>query len=213
MNTTPNPPVGSIFFVRWYGKVVQVEVTVRPHADAELPAWNDFVAVLITVPGSDGNPLAPGSCNLALFHYRHLYDTPNEAMERVAMPDASPADSKLDFDTLLARYRQFKDDHWDCNHNHLQVSALEEFYGLWRTCIALKHGQQIPTTWENSLSANDSHKNVPSVTMSQQQPLAPLKYASGMPQPTHGIPKPTKKQLRSAGRIQYADTIQTSIFD
>lgn len=85
MNTSPNPPIGSQFFVRWYGNVVPVEVTDRTRAKADTPTWREWVPVLMEIPASDGKPIVEGCRNLCMFHFSHLYDSPDEA--RVAESD------------------------------------------------------------------------------------------------------------------------------
>ena len=128
------------------------------------------------------------------------------------------------------RYLNFKAAHWDAGHNRLQVSALEEFYALWRTCIALKLGCQgspclkVPTVSDGLAVGNpvvsvdigspDGDRSATVIVDTETGEILPeLPKTAPMPQPDKDIPKPTKKQLRSTGRIQYRDTIQTSIFD
>jgi hypothetical protein len=36
--------------------------------------------------------------------------------------------------------QQFKQDHWDYQHGHLDTDALDEYYQMWRDAIAIKRG-------------------------------------------------------------------------
>ena len=38
---------------------------------------------------------------------------------------------------------EFKNQHWDTEHNHIHVDALDEFYRLWRIAINWRIGKEI----------------------------------------------------------------------
>ena len=249
MNTTAIP-LGTIVYVNWYGKVVPAEVIDRKgHCD--WPPFADWIPVRMEIPGSDGKPIVPGCKNISMHHMHHVYATPEEAQAAwqqyqeeyanrhapATVPDGSPsgvthpdiAPSAGEFVTLTVakqRYINFKAEHWDQEHNHLQVSALEEFYQLWRTCIALKRGMQVtmpvasapkepPFVAVDPGSPDGDHSATIIVDTETGEILPELPKKATVPaaSPAGLIPNPTKKQLRSTGRIQYRDTIQTSIFD
>ena len=258
MTTTAIPP-GSIVYVNWYGKVVPAEIIDRKgHCD--WPPFAEWIPVRMEVPGSDGKPIVPGCKNISMFHMHHVYATPDEAQAAwqqyqeeyanrhaaadtpatvpvasaagVTHPDIGP--SAGEFVTLTGanqRYLNFKAAHWDAEHNRLQVSALDEFYALWRTCIALKLGYQVPMPEASTLvesvavaqqpvvyvdiGSPDGDRSATVIVDTQAKILSELPKKATVPDasPAGPIPNPTKKQLRSTGRIQYRDTIQTSIFD
>lgn len=238
MNTV-DIPVGTKVYVNWYGHVVPVEVIDRKgHCD--WPPFAEWIPVRMEIPGSDGKPIAPGCKNISMFHKHSVYETPEEAKEawdkyqeqwqkrrttveapRLPTPveeqhaDVVPSPGEVvSLEVAKARYLQFKADNWDNEHNHLKVSALDEFYGLWRTCIALKLGQQTSLPVASAVTEKEPEPeavdDTPAVEPQQTDIIQP---ATDMPKPSKDIPKPTKKQLRSTGRIQYRDSIQTSLFE
>ena len=261
MNTTAIP-IGTIVYVNWYGKVVPAEVIDRkghcdwpPFADwipvrMEIPG-SDGKPI---VPGCKNISMhhmhhvyaTPEEAQAAWQQYQEEYanrpapaavDTPATVPDGfpsgVTHPDIAPTAGE--FVTLTVakqRYINFKAEHWDHEHNRLQVSALEEFYQLWRTCIALKRGMQVmmPVASTPVESVAVSQQPVVSVDIGSPDgdrsatvivdtetgeilPELPKKATVPAGSPAGLIPNPTKKQLRSTGRIQYRDTIQTSIFD
>lgn len=198
--TNTDIPIGTQVYVNWYGHVVQGEVS-APCSD---PLFSEMVSVLLSIPASNGTPIVPGCRNVCMYHRKRLYTTEEEAQAaqsnavtkrlsilnlqtQSATPCQKTDEQTASLDTLRARYLQFKADNWDEEHNHIKVSALDDFYQLWRTCIAAKRGYQEEKPDEET-------------------PIAHI-------QPTKPITKPTKKQKRSTGRIEYRDSIQTSLFD
>ena len=248
--TTVDIPIGTTVYVCWYGHAVPAQVIDR--AKHCTHPWSDeWIPVEMTVPGSDGKPIVPGCKNISMFHMRHVYATPDEAQaawqeyqqqwqhsrtspveppasEEANVPAVSTAGAEVaTLPESKARYLQFKEEHWDHEHNHLQVSALDGFYALWRTCIVLKMGQQVslsvvsvdvgsPDGDRSSTVIVDTETGeiLPEPPRQEPRPaVVPVASPAGMPKPNHDIPVPTKKQQRSTGRIQYRDTIQTSLFD
>lgn len=259
MNTV-DIPLGTIVYVNWYGKVVPAEVIDRkghcdwpPFADwipvrMEIPG-SDGKPI---VPGCKNISMyhmhhvyaTPEEAQAAWQQYQEEYanrHAPAAVDTPVTVPDGSPsgvthpdiAPSAGEFVTLTVakqRYINFKAEHWDQEHNHLQVDALEEFYQLWRTCIALKRGMQVTMPVASTpvesvavtqqpvvsvdIGSPDGDRSATVIVDTETGEILPeLPKTAPLPQPSQDIPKPTKKQLRSTGRIQYRDTIQTSIFD
>ena len=200
--TTTNIPVGTQVYVNWYGNVVQGEVA----APCSEHLFSGMVSVLLSIPASNGTPIVPGCRNVCMYHRKRLYATAEEAkaaqgniinpssplnLQNLSAPPCPKTDEQTaSLDTLRARYLQFKADNWDEEHKHIKVSALDDFYQLWRTCIAAKRGYQ-------------EEKPTEETPITPIQPIHPIKP----------ITKPTKKQKRSTGRIEYRDCIQTSLFD
>lgn len=267
--TTVDIPIGTTVFVNWYGHTVPAEVIDR--AKHCTHPWSDeWIPVEMTVPGSDGKPIVPGRKNISMFHMHHVYATTDEAQaawqeyqqqwqNRHTAPVVTPrpaeatvpavstaGEQPVTLPEAKARYLQFKKEHWDHAQNRLQVSALDDFYALWRTCIALKRGQQVSLPVPSVAVSQQTQPTVSvdvgspdgdrsstiivdtetgeilpvadglPVSNPHQEPqpaTVPAASAARMPKPDHSIPVPTKQQQRSTGRIQYRDTIQTSIFD
>ena len=47
---------------------------------------------------------------------------------------------KLNTSDAWQQVQQFKQDHWDYQHGHLDTDALDEYYQMWRDAIAAKRG-------------------------------------------------------------------------
>lgn len=117
-----------------------------------------------------------------------------------ATPKTTPSDA-------WQQVQQFKQEHWDYEHGHLAIDAIDEFYQLWHDAIAAKLGvfqvgtdsvpKPVPTSVPVASATEQSALSVPSAR--HQQPSAGIKL--------------TKKQKRSTGTIQYQDSIQTSLFE
>ena len=255
MNTTAIP-LGTIVYVNWYGKVVPAEVIDRkghcdwpPFADwipvrMEIPGSDGKPIVSgcknISMFHMHHVYATPDEAQAAWQQYQEEYanrHVPAAVDAPATVPDGFPsgvthpdiAPSAGEFVTLTVakqRYINFKAEHWDQEHNHLQVDALEEFYALWRTCIALKRGMQVtmpvasapkesPFVAVDPGSPDGDHSATIIVDTETGEILPELPKKATVPagSPAGLIPNPTKKQLRSTGRIQYRDTIQTSIFD
>ena len=173
--TNTGIPVGSPVYVRWYGHVVQGEVA-APCSD---PLFSEMVSVLLSIPASNGTPIVPGCRNVCMYHRKRIYTTAEEAQAakgnttpKLSAPltISAPPCQKTDeqpaaIDTLRARCLQFKADNWDHEHNHLKVSALDDFYQLWRTYIAEKRGYKeekpVPTEPINTVKPQIPKKTKP----------------------------------------------------
>ena len=135
--------------------------------------------------------------------------------------------------------QQFKHEHWDFQQGHLRIESLEEFYQLWRAAVAAKLGITIEKTAIVSVdpgSPDGDHSAKMIVDTETGEiveyaavPQQPEQEPEPQPAPIEHIPivseeryyelkqkmavKLSKKQLRSTGRIEYSDAIQTSLFD
>ena len=210
---------GTTVYVHWYGKLLQGTVVND----------NDLMGmVAVRIPLMGGHPVA-------LFTPAHVYASAEESQLKPAttVPAASPAgktprpfpasSTKDSPSTAWQAIQHFKQEHWDAAHNHLRVDALEEFYQLWRAAIAAKNGFTIapadPPTVAVDPGTPDGDRSSIIVTDVSTGAIVPYAAVSQQPQPliktTDQVvsAKLTKKQKNSTGRIQYTDSIQTSIFD
>ncbi|MBQ9368937.1 MAG: hypothetical protein IJT83_14235 [Victivallales bacterium] len=154
------PAPGSTVHVRWYGKTLQGEVVPD---DGRIALFASMVHVRVHIQGTSviavfspshvyatadevpastsphalpaGSPAgSPASC-------------PSPALSSIICAGSaetaapSPTWSTPDLDAHRARYRQFKDSHWDHEHNHIRIDALEEFYQLFREGVAMRQQQ------------------------------------------------------------------------
>lgn len=218
--TTVNIPVGTTVYVRWYGKLLQGTVV----NDNDLMG---MVAVRIPLMGT--HPVA-------LYTPSHVYTSADEAQQ--APPRyASVSDSPVCCRTTATNpskawqaIQNFKQEHWDTSHNRLRIEALAEFYQLWRTAVAAKQGITIAPTVPSGLPADsptvsvdpgfpDGERSSITITDVATGTIVPYAAVSQQPQPLiesldQVVPaKLNRQQLRSTSRIQYPDSIQTSIFD
>ncbi len=100
--------------------------------------------------------------------------------------------------------KRFMEEHWDKEHNHLQVDYLNEYYELWWAQIASRV-DYAETKNEDAVACIQEQQ--------AQQPSVPVccdSVAASAPSPAKN---PTRKQQRSVGRIIYKDTVQTSLFE
>lgn len=216
-------------YVEWYGQVLQGEV-VENDCTGRL---SDMVAVRIPLMG----------CHpVALFTQQSVYDSPEQAKgkssaklpeavrqsgdgakSQTVTPPIAPAGTPAADDRPVSeawkRLQQFKASHWDHERNHLLVDALEEFYAIWRASVAARYGITVgePASAQSVAvgpgSSEGEHSSAVIVDTQTGEILPGQPRPAPMPRPSKDIPRPTKKQLRSTGRIQYGDSIQTSLFD
>ena len=129
-------------YVRWYGQIVQGQVVSR----------NDLLGLVsVTIP-------IQGVQVIALFHPHHVYNTQQEAGCTVGVDLAKEETDKTvvtvqqvqpsgDWQVL----QQFKADHWDHEHNRLQIDYWEEFYHLFRDYMAKRLGMMRPQQHNNNI--------------------------------------------------------------
>lgn len=251
MNTV-DIPIGSTVYVNWYGNVVTAEVIDR--AKHCTHPWSDeWIPVEMVIPGSNGKPIVPGCKNISMFHKHSVYATPDEAkaawhdylerwqhkrtapvetppVEEAAVPAGSPAGQPLTLAEAKQRYLNFKATHWDAEHNHLRIDALDEFYQLWRYCVAAKYGITLnaPLVSVDLGSPDGDHTGTMIVDSETGEilPEIPPEPPTDVEEPQRIISdklydqlrqelkKLTRKELRSTGSITYEDgATQMSLFD
>ena len=119
--------MAGMVYVRWYGKVLE----------GELLDGDQMGMKQVRIPLDGRHPVA-------LFTPGHVYDTRShpdlmESDQRPARKETLETRRPSPSDVLPANDRQmleaFKRDHWDHEHNHLRIDALDEFYRLWRMAI------------------------------------------------------------------------------
>lgn len=251
--TTVDIPIGTAVYVRWYGHIVQAEVLDRSEY-CKWPPFAEWIPVSMTVPSSDGKPIVDGCRNVCMFHMRHVYATADEAQQaeddfkRQGCKPAAEAPASVPVPTTSDHFRpvptsttsnpseawqklqQFKRDHWDAEHNHLRIDALDEFYQLWRYCVAPKYGITLnaPLVSVDLGSPDGDHTGTMIVDSETGEilPEIPPEPPTDVEEPQRIISdklydqlrqelkKLTRKELRSTGSITYEDgATQMSLFD
>ena len=124
--------IGDTVFVRWYGKIVEGMIVENSEVT---PALASMVVVRIPVQGVRAS---------ALFTPDHVYPSAELAgmKEHIkVVPTVVPtvvltSEAKTDSNEseLWRKIQEFKLANWDTEHNHIKLSALNEFYELWKAC-------------------------------------------------------------------------------
>ena len=116
---------------------------------------------------------------------------------------------KLNASDAWQQVQQFKTDHWDYEHGHLQQEYLNEFYQLWHDAIAAKLGTSV--TYQSHTPKPHSTEVVPqNSTPPKSLQLHTTATTSAASPPAKKL---TTKQKHSTGAIKYQDSIQTSLFE
>lgn len=127
-------------YVRWYDNVLEGEVVDSRCTDQ----LADMVAVRIPIQGVHATALfAPG----------HVYASEDDASRQAALParqrqvisekgrvieqERQVITAKAPSEAWMSML-QFKQEHWDHERNHLRIDALDEFYRLWCSNIAMR---------------------------------------------------------------------------
>lgn len=180
-------------YVRWYGSILQGEVV----ENNEKGILSGMVAVRIQVQGMKATALyAPAhvytspdqisgnipqiSANSSKIEQKPREIPRNESFEfcqeRIndALLKADPLDFiKVEVPETAMSVLRFKQEHWDHEHNHLRIDALDEFYRLWRDNMALRLGtkkpqpamkMEYPLTPDEATVTLPSHKPQPIVS-------------------------------------------------
>lgn len=120
--------IGDTVFVRWYGKIVEGMIVENNEVT---PALASMVVVRIPVQGVRAS---------ALFTPDHVYPSVELAgMKELikVVPTVVPT-SEVTTDSneseLWSKLQEFKLANWDTEHNHIKLSALNDFYELWKAC-------------------------------------------------------------------------------
>lgn len=217
--------IGTIVYLAWYDFVKKTEHTCKgevvDNSLWESTQWHGFVNVRFRPPSLSGT---------IEHHFKEekLSMTPNNVPHddcylvcgkktRFFEHDISGKLSKvekLNASDAWKTVQQFKQEHWDYEHGCLSVDALDEYYQLWHDAIAAKCGFAVahpaPVTY-----ADASRRPTPTSVVTASVPDgSPLGSTSTTPVASaSGTKKPSRKELRSTGRIVFADSIQTSLFD
>ena len=127
--------IGDTVYVWWYGKPVQGMIVENKEIT---PLLASMMVVRIPIQGVHAS---------ALFMPQHVFETEEQILFK--HKDQRPAEDKNNqFELKLtdysskespitaakdayARLIDFKNAHWDNEHNHIEVSALNDFYDLW----------------------------------------------------------------------------------
>ena len=103
--------------------------------------------------------------------------------------------------------KTFLMEHWNHEHNHLDVDHLDAFYEIWKQERSRYYVGVDPA------KPGDDHTSVSSVFVGSPAAPATTPVASASGPSDAGPNKLTKKQLRSTNTIHFTDSVQTSIFD
>jgi hypothetical protein len=229
--TTFNISIGTIVYVHWYGKLLQGTVI----NDHDLMG---MVAVRIPIQGVEAIALfTPGHVYASTEEAQQARAAIQQQKPAATIPAAgnvpdrprplpAPSTKATPSETWQA-IQKFKQEHWDADCNHLRIDALEEFYQLWRAAIAAKYGVTIETSTIISVDPGSPDGDHSFMMTVDTETGKIVQYAAALPKTQSPIVteeryqqlkekmkvKLTRQQLRSTGRIQYTDSIQTSLFD
>ena len=138
--------IGDTVFVWWYGKPVQGVVVEKQEVT---PMLSQMVVVRIPIQGVHASALFMPHNVFAtedLLLAKHKVFTPAEAKNKqfevkveapaaVEHPDVGPSCSEVVSNLILQQAKTnldvFKKSHWDNEHNHIRIDAINEFYDLW----------------------------------------------------------------------------------
>lgn len=114
--------VGDMVYVRWYGKVVEGKLLEGEYLEMKQ----------VQIP-LDGRKV------IALFTPQHIYRTAGATMEvgpsALFLPIRErviPSTDTPSGDFFYEQIQEFKESHWDHEHNHLMIESLDEFYEIWK---------------------------------------------------------------------------------
>lgn len=236
MTTNADIPVGTTVYLNWYDFQKQTEHTCKGVVvDNELWAGTkqaDMLNVRFLVPGMSApicHHFPAGKLSLTPDNVPH--DDCYLVCGKNYQHDATVRQKSQQPSDAWQTLRKFKDEHWDQQHNHICIDALEEFYQRWRNAVAAKYGITIQPTASGGSPADtliiavdpaspDGDHSTKMIVDTETGEIVSYTAVSQQPQPlvTKELKqkmavKLTAKQKRSTARIQYTDSIQTSIFD
>lgn len=178
--------------------------------------WQGYVNVLFQPPHSAGSfchhfpedklALTPDNvphddCYLVCAKKSRAYEHDHSVKPQASSPSEA-----------WQQVQQFKQDHWDYQHGHLSVDALDEYYQMWRDAIAAKRGMMVQKTelkkMEMEYPATPEEAMMPIKRIVSDKQMEEIKTKL-----KESFKKPTAKELRSTGAITFKDSIQTSFFD
>lgn len=170
--------------MRWYGKIVEGMIVENSEVT---PALASMVVVRIPVQGVRAS---------ALFTPAHVYPSAELAgmKEHIkVVPAEKPINTpsvEAETSELYRRLQEFKLANWDIEHNHIKLTALNDYYDLWREYVAEKRGakhkrmeMEYPSTHEEAMNPklHVSDTKMADLKSQLKKALAPAK------------PKPRKK--------------------
>lgn len=210
---------GKIIYLSWYDFGKQREYIcsgeVVDNSDYAGTQWADYVNVSFRPPGFK-QPIChhflPEKLSVYSDNVPHddcylVFHKKKTSSEQTITHPAVPADNSsvccrvtaTSPDDAWQSLQRFKQEHWDSKHNHLHTDALDDFYQLWHTAIAAKLGFTVEPA------------SIPSAAAEPQPLIVTEEHCQELKQKMTA--KLTRQQLRSTGRIEYSDSIQTSLFD
>lgn len=121
-------------------------------------------------------------------------------------------DRKLNASDAWQQVQQFKTDHWDYEHGHLQLEHLNEFYQLWHDAIAAKRGMMQQYTPQSTVKTE--YPSTPAEAMKPIKRIVPDEKMEELKEKLkETFKEPTAREKRSTGTVAYKDSIQTSLFE
>lgn len=216
--------VGDTVFVWWYGKAVQGMVVENKEVT---PMLSSMMVVRIPIQGVHASALFMPKNVFAteeLLLAKHKVFTPAEAKNKqfevkieapaaVEHPDVGPSCSEFVSNTMLQQAKTnldvFKKSHWDHEHNHIRIDAINEFYNLWVDYMCARTGamkQPKETEYNPEADAYDGGPK-PDAYKQAAQPIKRVvsdKKMESLKQQLKTTLKPKKKQ---------PEYIQLSLFD
>lgn len=139
--------IGDTVFVRWYGKIVEGMIVENNEVT---PALASMVVVRIPVQGVRAS---------ALFTPQHVYPNAELAgmkegvkLVSIQTPAIAPVTENIPNDDVSELYRklqEFKLANWDTERNHIKLSALNDYYDMWRMWVKEKQRPRSINTFIN----------------------------------------------------------------
>lgn len=205
--------VGDTVFVWWYGKAVQGMVVENKEVT---PMLSSMMVVRIPIQGVHASALFMPKNVFAteeLLLAKHNVFTPAEAKNKqfeaptaVNHPDVGPSCSEVVSNLILQQAKTnldvFKKSHWDHEHNHIRIDAINEFYDLWVDYMCTRTGAMKQTKNVKQMAIE-----APSTPKEAAQPIKRVvsdKKMESLKQQLKTTLKPKKKQ---------PEYIQLSLFD
>ena len=225
---------GTTVYVHWYGKLLQGTVVndndLFGMVAVRIPVQGVQVVALFTPAHIYESETAANGIHAGEPHKKLVEDrttTPCKDSHPCDCP-VRPGDCISNTDRMHIDW--FRSYYWDDARNHLQTDHLEEFYQLWRAAVADRLGTPVESSALSGFPAEthiiavdpgspDGDRSSITITDTATGTIVPYAAVSQQSKPlietlAQVVPaKLTKSQLRSTGRIQYTDSIQTSLFD
>lgn len=133
--------IGDTVFVWWYGKPLQGMVVENKEVT---PMLSQMVVVRIPIQGVHASALFMpknvfGSREQLLLKHKEFI--PAEAKHKqFELKVEAPAPVKVQPNEAYTRLQEFKLAHWDIEHNHIKIEAINDFYDLWVDYMCTRTG-------------------------------------------------------------------------